>query len=85
MRIFKTSCIDEKTGYEIILGDAGFDEAMDWLQKEVMKYGAEICRQEKHVNGLWYIWTAQWDDKICNYKPARMFYYSEERMRLLGG
>ena len=54
MRRFYNSCIDEKTGYEMVLSEASYNVAMDWLQKEADKYGKEIFRTENNgTNDMW--------------------------------
>lgn len=85
MRVFKTSCRDNKTGYEMILSECSYNEACEWLFNEVRKVGREICRTEYNVDTkLHEIWTAEWSDAICNYVPTRHYYYDEERGVLLG-
>lgn len=54
MRRFYDSCIDEKTGYEMVLSEASYNRAMDWLQRECDKYGMEIYRTENNgTNDMW--------------------------------
>lgn len=48
MRKFVTSCKDDKTGYEMILSECSYNEACDWLEKEIAKCGYEIIRTEQH-------------------------------------
>ena len=82
MRVFKTQCRDDKTGYEMILSECSYNEACMWLENELSKYGSEIYRTEKHTNGLMYIWTGIFGRSSCIAK--RMFFYDEERGYLLG-
>ena len=85
MRKFTTSCIDKKTGYEMILSECSYNMAMDWLYNVVKNAGREVCRLfVNKETGLTEIWTAEWSDKICNYKPTRHYFYDEERGYLLG-
>lgn len=54
MRNFTTLCVDEKTGYEMMLSDASYNVAMEWLQREVDKYGKEIFRTENNgTDDMW--------------------------------
>lgn len=48
MMKFVTSCIDEKTGYTMVLSDASYNVAMDWLQRQCEKYFKEIFRTENN-------------------------------------
>lgn len=61
MRKFVTSCIDEKTGYEMVLSEASYNEAMYWLQRDIEKsiYPREIYRTEDNGtddNGIDDMW-----------------------------
>lgn len=85
MRRFLIHCIDEKTGYQMILSECSYNFACDWLNRYVHEKGLEICRAfHNNDTGLDEIWTAQWSDKICNYVPTRHFFYDEDRGYLLG-
>ena len=85
MRIFKTSCKDDKTGKEILLSECSYNMAMEWLFQKIHDAGMEVCRQFTNATtGLYEVWTAKWSDNICNYVPTRHFYYDEERGYLLG-
>lgn len=85
MRIFETSCIDSKTGKEMVLSDVSYNMAMDWLDTERKKAGLEICRVFENIKtNMCEIWTCKWSDNINNYIPTRHFYYDEERGYLLG-
>lgn len=54
MRRFMTTCIDEKTGYEMVLSEASYNVAMDWLQREAAKYDKEIFRCENcGTDNMW--------------------------------
>lgn len=50
MRKFVTSCIDEKTEYEMVLSEVSYNMAMDWLQRDLEKsiYPREIYRTESN-------------------------------------
>ena len=80
MRVFQTECKDDKTGYSMVLSEASYNMAMDWLSKELAKYGYEITRTELHTNGLMYIWS----NNVRSGASARMYYYDESRGYLLG-
>ncbi len=89
MRKFTTECKEDKYHYSMVLSEVSYDEAMDWLQRELEKYGHEIYRTEKHINGLMYIWTGKFEffkgDACCGqYVQHRMFYYDEDRGYLMG-
>ena len=78
MRKFVTSCKDSKTGYEMILSECSYNMAMDWLEKEMNKYGLSISHIET-TKEYTKIYTE--DDKSV---PGRTFVYDEERGYLLG-
>ena len=80
MRVFNSSYKDSKTGYEMILSECSYNMAMDWLSKELAKYGYEISRTEVHIDGLIYIWS----NHVRSGALCRMYYYDEERGYLLG-
>ena len=83
MRVFQTECKDDKTRYSMVLSECSYNMAMDWLSRELKKYGSEITRTEKHTNGLMYIWTGKYFNPT-DYEFGRMFFYDEERGYLLG-
>ena len=80
MRKFQTECKDDKTRYSMVLSECSYNEACDWLSRELAKFGYEITRTEKHINGLMYIWSTN----VRSGKQARMYFYDEERGYLLG-
>jgi hypothetical protein len=85
MREIRISCKDDKTGYQVLLTETSYNFACDWLDKVVKEAGREICRCfHNDETGLTEIWTAEWSDKICNYKPTRHYFYDESRGYLLG-
>lgn len=85
MRKFVTTCIDEKTGYTMILSEASYNVAMDWLQREVQKYGREIFRVENEDTNHMTIYTGKpridCDEKW--YTNIVKFYYDEVRGYLM--
>lgn len=85
MRRFVTTCIDEKTRYTMVLSEVSFNMAMDWLQREAEKYGKEIYRHEKHINGLDCLWVGRFeiDGSLGQYHDTVMFYYDESRGYLM--
>lgn len=80
MRTFQTECKDDKTGYSMVLSECSYNQACDWLSREVAKCGYEITRTELHISGLMYIWI----NNVVSGAQGRMFYYDEERGYLLG-
>ena len=80
MRKFQIECKDDKTGYSMVLSECSYNQACDWLSRELAKFGYEITRTEQHINGLMYIWSTN----VRSGKQARMYYYDEERGYLLG-
>ena len=81
MRVFKTYCKDDKTGYEMILSEVSYNMACDWLSRTLAKVGYEITRTEQHIkSGLMYIWS----NNVVSDAQGRMYYYDEERGYLLG-
>lgn len=89
MRKFVTACKDNETGYEMILSECSYNQACDWLSRELAKRGCEIWRTERRIDGLMVIFTAK---AICPLdsagsmfmKDGRTFYYDETRGYLLG-
>ena len=82
MRVFQTEMKDTKTGHSMVLSECSYNMAMDWLSRELAKYGSEIYRTEIHISGLVYIWTGIYKKDKCTAK--RMFFYDEARGYLLG-
>lgn len=91
MMKFVTSCIDEKTGYTMVLSEVSYNMAVEWLQKEANKYGKEIYRVEsngaddlqlyvgtpkKHINPM-----TGYDDVW--YIRRAIFHYDESRGYLM--
>lgn len=89
MRKFMTECKDTKTGLSMVLSECSYNQACDWLSKELAKHHSEIWRTEQRIDGLMVIFTAV---AICPVdsagtmfmKDGRTFYYDEERGYLLG-
>ena len=50
MKVFTAFCVDEKTGYEMVLSDVSYNVAMEWLQRDIEKsiYPREIFRIENN-------------------------------------
>ena len=85
MRVLNKLCKDSKTGYELLADQCSYNQACAWLYKILKAHGREVCRAfVNHDTGLTEIWTAEWSDRICNYKPTRHYFYDEERGYLLG-
>lgn len=78
MRVFKTECKDNKTGYSMILSECSYNMAMDWLEKELAKKDYGVSATYTMENGLIAIFTGV---GMCS---GRTFYYDEERGYLLG-
>lgn len=82
MREFKTSCIDDRTGYEMILSECSYNMACDWLNKELAKVGSEICGMHyDRENQIIELYTGLMSNGL-NLK--RKFFYDESRGYLLG-
>ena len=84
MRRFMASCKDSKTGYSMVLSECSYNMAVQWLHDILWENGIEICRCFMNDKGLHEIWTAKFDDHICNYVPCRHYFYDESRGYLLG-
>ena len=85
-----TACKDHVTGYEMILSECSYNQACDWLSRELAKHGCEIWRTEQRISdNLYVIFTAV---AVCPLDSAgsmfmkddRTFYYDETRGYLLG-
>lgn len=50
MKVFTAFCMDEKTGYEMVLSEVSYNVAMEWLQRDIEKsiYPREIFRIENN-------------------------------------
>lgn len=91
MRKFVTTCIDEKTHYTMVLSEASYNQAMEWLQREVDKYGKEIFRTENNGTDdmLIYVGTPKIDTNPMNgyydvwYTNQVIFHYDESRGYLM--
>lgn len=87
MMRYVTSCIDEKTGRELVLSDASYNVALDWLQREAEKYGKEIFRTENNgTDDMWiYVGIPKKDVNPMTgevdvwYTNQVVFHYDEER------
>lgn len=93
MRRFNSSCIDSKTGYEMILSECSYNMACDWLSRELNKEDMEILSVEIDSDGLANIFTGRTLSEpmqlsgrayYCAEVSGRTFYYDEERGYLLG-
>ena len=77
------STVDDKTGYELLLSECSYNMAMDWLSKELAKYGLEVCGiHYDRDRGLTKLYSGRPDKSGLNF--GRKFYYDEERGYLLG-
>ena len=82
---FVTTCIDDVTGYTMVLSEVSYNIACDWLQREVQKYGREIFRIEHEDSYHTTFYTGKpridcsekWDTNIVK------FYYDEIRGYLM--
>lgn len=91
MMKFVTSCIDEKTGYTMVLSEANYNVALDWLQKEAAKYDKEIFRCENcGTDDMWiYVGTPKKDVNPMTgevdvwYTHQTVFHYDESRGYLM--
>lgn len=91
MRKFVTTCIDDKTGYTMVLSEASYNVAMDWLQKEAAKYDKEIFRTENNgTDNMWiYVGTPKKDvNPMTGYEDVWytnqvVFHYDESRGYLM--
>lgn len=82
MREFNASSIDSVTGNGMVLSDVSYNMAMDWLSKELERYGFEIYLIEQDIkSGIKYIFTSGKEDPFLR---GRTFYYDESRGYLLG-
>ena len=81
MRKFEVSCIDNKTGYQMILSECTYNMACGWLDHELRsKYDMEIVRCEyNYTRDMHVLWTS--DEEGV---PGRRYFYDEQRGYLLG-
>lgn len=85
MRKFTTECKDDKTGLSMVLSECSYNMAMDWLVKELEKYGVEIYRCEyDYRKEMYVIFTGEFSHILADFKPCRRYFYDEERGYLLG-
>lgn len=89
MMEYVTQCIDPKTGHTLVLSEASYNQAMDWLQRKAEKYFKEIYRCE-NCNGIMeiYVGTPKHSEDYNGqpdvwYINTVMFYYDEERGLLM--
>lgn len=90
MMQFVTTCIDEKTGYTMVLSDASYNVAMDWLQRKCEKYFKEIFRTENNGTDdvTIYVGTPKQDfdfngNPTVWYTNQVIFHYDESRGYLM--
>jgi len=87
MRVFNACCKDEKAGYEMMLSECSYNQAMNWLEIELLKESNEVvgvsCRGD-----IYTIHTAPITDELSEEEQrgllGRDFFYDEERGYLLG-
>ena len=84
------STIDSKTHHTIVLSDASYNMAMDWLQRELAKTDREIFRCDNCGTNHMEIYTGMPQAGLdVNGRPdvwyngILMFYYDEERGLLM--
>ena len=83
--------IDSKTGRTLVLSEASYNFAMDWLQRELAKHDREIFRCESCGTDNTQIYTGTPTTGINPmtgredvwYKDVVMFYYDESRGYLM--
>lgn len=85
MKEFRCRCVDDKTGYEMVLSEVSYNMACDWLDRCIREEGSEIARIEFNTdNGLYEIFTETYMEVTHEYIPNRKFYYDEKRGYLMG-
>ena len=84
MRKFQYCCTDNITGYAMILSECTYNQACDWLSRELAKWDREIYRTEIDADGMAHIFTGRYIVEDQKYINRRMFYYDEQRGYLLG-
>ena len=83
--------IDSKTGRTLVLSDASYNMAMEWLQNEQGAHNRDIFRCENCGTDNMQIYTGECTDGINPrtgewdvwYKNIVMFYYDESRGYLM--
>lgn len=90
MMEYVTQCIDPKTGHTLVLSEASYNVAMNWLQRKAEKYFKEIYRCENCGTNNMQIYVGTPKKGLdANGRPdvwytnTVMFYYDEERGLLL--
>ena len=90
MMQYVTQCIDNKTGLTLVLSDVSYNQAMDWLQRELAKTDREIFRCENCGTNNVQIYTGEPHAGLdvngrpdMWYRNQVMFYYDEERGLLM--
>lgn len=78
MRRFTAACKDSKTGYEMILSECSYNQAMYWLEAK-LKDEHMWVEQTRTRNGMVEIWPTD-----ANFLRGRKYFYDEERGYLLG-
>lgn len=86
---FVTTCIDDKTGYTMMLSEVTYNQAVEWLKDEALKYGRDIFRAEQDGNmiklsvGKSHIDNDETGNPTHWYTNIVTFYYDESRGYLL--
>lgn len=90
MMEYVTQCIDSKTGHTLVLSDASYNKAMDWLQRKAEKYFKEIYRCESCGTNNMQIYVGEPVKRLDDngmpdvyYRNTVMFYYDEDRGLLM--
>lgn len=90
MMEYVTQCIDPKTGHTLVLSEASYNQAMDWLQRKAEKYFKEIYRCESCDTNNMQIYVGEPVSRLNDsglpdvyYRNTVMFYYDEERGLLM--
>ena len=74
MRRFTTACRDSVTGYEMILSECSYNQACDWLSRELIKQDYEILEVETSIlDGLVVITTAKNVERSSMMKNADIY------------
>ena len=79
MRKFMVTCKDDITGYQMILSECSYNQAMAWLGVILNRHDMTCECLSNNDTGLTDIFI-----KDKNGNPCRTFYYDEERGYLLG-
>lgn len=82
MKHFTSETKDTRTGLSMVLTECSYNEAMDWLSKELLKYNVVIsCIGSMHKP---YELKVIDTETIKVGAKMRTFYYDEDRGYLLG-